>query len=354
MSYILLGPEEGDKNEWIKKKKAQILKEHPDAEIYTFFAGDDNGAAVNAVLAQSSLFSSYRLAIIKMFENRTKTDGIADAVISFLKSGQKDADLIIVTSEKSDAKIPEQIKKLIPKENRIFFWEMFENKKREWIVKAFRDEGFGISDDAIDEILFSVENNTQEMKNLVSSLTLYFRAAIPDKKSISAEDISEYAIKTRTEDGTTLFQAIAERDLEHAILIMKTISESDPMGLQKAFQTVGTRFRLLESFMGNIEKGMSVQDAASSATYLSPYPENFTQSGIRKKEIPVFSKAMSGYKVSDVRAIISYIGRMDTDMKSAGSDIAITLFSDVLYTIIAFRGRENKLSLTPPDLDIRI
>ena len=96
------------------------------------------------------------------------------------------------------------------------------------------------------------------------------------------------------------------------------------------------------------------EDAASSATYLSPYPENFTQSGIRKKEIPVFSKAMSGYEVSDVRAIISYIGRMDTDMKSAGSDIAITLFSDVLYTIIAFRGRENKLSLAPPDLDIRI
>ena len=207
MSYILLGPEEGDKNEWIKKKKAQVLKEHPDAEIYTFFAGDDNGAAVNAVLAQSSLFSSYRLAIIKMFENRTKTDGIADAVISFLKSGQKDADLIIVTSEKSDAKIPEQIKKLIPKENRIFFWEMFENKKREWIVKAFRDEGFGISDDAIDEILFSVENNTQEMKNLVSSLTLYFRAAIPDKKSISAEDISEYAIKTRTDSPRIIFVA---------------------------------------------------------------------------------------------------------------------------------------------------
>ena len=58
MSYILLGPEEGDKNEWIKKKKAQVLKEHPDAEIYTFFAGDDNGAAVNAVISQSSLFSS--------------------------------------------------------------------------------------------------------------------------------------------------------------------------------------------------------------------------------------------------------------------------------------------------------
>ena len=140
MSYILLGPEEGDKNEWIRKKKAQVAKEHPDAEICTFFAGDDNGAALTALLGQSSLFSSYRLAILKMFENRGRTDGLVDAIVSFLKSGQQDADLIIVTSEKSDARIPESIRKLIPKENRIFFWEMFENKKRDWIARAFRDE----------------------------------------------------------------------------------------------------------------------------------------------------------------------------------------------------------------------
>ena len=354
MSYILLGPEEGDKNEWIRKKKAQVAKEHPDAEICTFFAGDDNGAALTALLGQSSLFSSYRLAILKMFENRGRTDGLVDAIVSFLKSGQQDADLIIVTSEKSDARIPESIRKLIPKENRIFFWEMFENKKRDWIARAFKDEGFAISQDAIEEILFSVENNTQEMKNLVSSLTLYFRAAMPGKKDVTLADISEYAIRTRTEDGSTLFQAIAEGDLPHALQIMKTISETDSGGLQRAFAAVGTRFRLLESYISLVQGGESAQDAAAKASYLSPYPESFSQGGIRKKELPVFSRAMSVYSLEDVRAIIRYLGRMDTAMKGAGTEMEELVFSDIIYTMAVFRGREPKLDLMPPSVDIRI
>ena len=177
---------------------------------------------------------------------------------------------------------------------------------------------------------------------------------MPGKKDVTSADISEYAIRTRTEDGSTLFQAIAEGDLPHALQIMKTISETDSGGLQRAFAAVGTRFRLLESYISLVQGGESAQDAAAKASYLSPYPESFSQGGIRKKEIPVFSRAMSVYSLEDVRAIIRYLGRMDTAMKGAGTEMEELVFSDIIYTMAVFRGREPKLDLMPPSVDIRI
>ena len=38
------------------------------------------------------------------------------------------------------------------------FWEMFDNQKHDWIVNAFAKEGFVIRGDAVEEILFSVDN----------------------------------------------------------------------------------------------------------------------------------------------------------------------------------------------------
>ena len=33
MNYLLLGPEEGEKNEWLKREKEKVLREHPDAAV---------------------------------------------------------------------------------------------------------------------------------------------------------------------------------------------------------------------------------------------------------------------------------------------------------------------------------
>ena len=77
MDYLLLGPEEGEKNEWLADERKRVLAKFPDAEIHQFYVGDDTGEAVSSVLSQSSLFSSFRLVIVKQFENRSGKDGIA-------------------------------------------------------------------------------------------------------------------------------------------------------------------------------------------------------------------------------------------------------------------------------------
>lgn len=355
MNYLLLGPEEGEKNEWLRAEKARVLKAHPDAEVHLFYVGDDDGEAIGSVLSQSSLFSSFRYVVIRQYENRAGArDSVTAAITSYLSSGQEDAELVIVSSERSSTKIPKAVLDGIGKENIKMFWEMFESRKREWIVSAFRKEGFSIRPDAIEEILFSTENNTQDMKNLVSSLALYFHASSPGKAEISVDDIEAYAIKTRGEDGYTLFAAIAERDLEHAILIIRTISESDSYGTIRALNVLTSRFRLLESCLQMKRRGLSMDMISKDAEYLSPYPSSFKEKGIRKKEIPVMAKAMQNYSEEDARSIIQYLGRMDSEVKSAPSEMQMIALTSLIHTIILENGRESPINLLSSPLDMMI
>ena len=354
MNYLLLGPEEGEKNEWLRREKEKVLKEHPDAEIHSFYTGDDDGASVSAVMSQPSLFSSFRYAVIRQYEARSGKDSITDAIISFLKSGQNDAELVIVSAEKSEMKISKEILSRIPKENRLMFWEMFESRKREWIVKAFRDEGFSIDQEGIEEILFSTENNTADMKNLVTSLSLYFHASKPDKRTITADDIEQYAVKTRGEDGYTLFAAIAEGDLEHAILIMKTLEETDSYAAVRAFSIVTQRFRLLENCLIMKSQGTSIDTIAKEASYLSPYPAAFTQKGLKAREKTAFSKAMSVYSLEDASRIIGYLGKMDSTIKNTSADMHMLVFTDILYTIIRYKGKETGINAAGNGLEIML
>ena len=180
MNYILLGPEEGQKSDWLENEKKRVLKEHPDAEILQIYVGDDKGDDLDAALSQPSLFSSFRFVIIKQYENRSAKDTFDKAIMDFLSSGLTDAEFVIISSEKSQSRIRKEI---IGSKNVsvIMFWEMFDSQKKDWIKAAFQKEGFYIGAEAIDEVLFSVDNNTAEMRNLVSALSLYFHSSSDGK-----------------------------------------------------------------------------------------------------------------------------------------------------------------------------
>ena len=188
------------------------------------------------------------------------------------------------------------------------------------------------------------------MKKHVSSLSRYFRAEGTGKQQLTAEDIEQYAIKTRGEDGYTLFSALAERDTEHALLIMKTLLESDSYGAIRAIGVVTSRFRLLESALSMKRKGSGMDYIAANAEYLSPYPSSFSEKGIRKKDIPIMSKAMQSYSLEDAQRIILYLGKMDNEIKAASSEILPIVLSSVIYTISAEKGRESGIDLSLPDI----
>ena len=350
MNHILLGPEEGLKADWLEEEKKKVLKAHPDAEIHQIFVGDDKGEDLDSILSQSTLFSSFRFVIIKQYENRTAKDTFDKALTDFLASGQEDAEFVILSSEKSKSRISPKIAN-DKRVNIQIFWEMFENQKRDWIRAAFRKEGYTAGEDAINEILFSVDNNTAEMKNLVSSLSLFFHATDKDKKEIRAEDVEKYALQTRGEDGNTLFQAIADCDLEHAEAILSAIIAADSQAAVKAFSVLVSRFRMLESFEILRKRGMMEKEAFENADALSPYPSFFPTKGIKSRDQAVFRKAASAYPLPDTERIIKYLGRMDERIKNSAADWTGIIFSVLLSDIILRKGDETRIDLDSSPLE---
>ena len=351
MTYMLLGPEEGLKADWLEEERKRKLQEHPDAEVHQIFVGDDRGEDLEAVLMQPSLFSSFRLVIVKQYEGRTAKDGFEKAVIRFVEEGADDAELIILSSEKSKSRISQKLQKAPEsKVSIIFFWELFDNQKRGWIQNAFRREGFSITPDATEELLFSVDNSTSELRSIVSSLSLFFRAKGQEGREITADDIQQYASQTRGEDGNTLFRAIADSDLEHAEAIMASILSSDASAPVRAISVLASRFRMLESFERARKAGHHDERAFEEADCLSPYPSPYPTKGIRKSEWQLFRKAAAAYPLEDTERIILYLGKMDSSVKNAPSEWQPIILSTLVATIIHFKGRETGIAVNPSPL----
>lgn len=352
--FLLLGPEEGEKAEFIKREKDKIRSLYPDFEDYVFFGGDEDGGGLSSALSQSSLFSSYRFVVLKHYENVKKTDETYLALDDFGSNAQDDCTLIVTTTETSSANLPKALVSLAGKENTIVFWEMFDNEKRRWIREFSSKEGYRITEDAIDEILSSVDNNTQEMKNLVGSITNFLKIQKSENKTIDLETIEAYSVRTKGENGYSLFRAIGEGNLEKALLSVQSILLNDSRDMIPALSVLATSFRRLEACITMRNDRKSENEIFDSVTFVSPYssrPGSKRNVGVGGREKDLYRKAMKIYSLEDTGRIISLLGRYDTIIKSSSTDLLKLYAEKLVYSIIVGRGKETPLSLDPPKLE---
>lgn len=346
MIYLLIGPEEGEKLDWLEEEKRRLYQLYPDMECTTYFGGDEDGTKLSQTLSQSSLFASFRLVIFKHYENVKKTDAVARVMADFASDNQDDAELIVLSSETSTSSLPKEVVDKA-KNSTLKFWEMDENKKRMWIRNNARKEGFSITNDAIEEILYSVDNNTAEMKNLLSSLILFLRLNDKSASSITLDSIETYISRTRGENGFTLFKAIAERNLEQSLLIASSILLNDTREAIPAFTTVANQFRLLESCLEMQAKRIPEREIFKNATYVSTSSYSRNIPGVFFKYQDTFRCGMRNYTLEDVRNIILYMGEMDSEIKSASTEMMKLMFETVIYDIIANKGKKLDITLEP-------
>lgn len=345
--YILLGPEEGEKNNLIRKIKNGVLQSWPDAECYSFYASDDDETSFASAISQSSLFSSHRFIVLKGFDGIKKNGLIYKSTIEALKEKQSDLTLIIVSPESSYRDYDSVILNAAGKDNIHIFWELTEAEKRRWIITKVREENFNITNDAVDEILSTVENNTEEMKNTVLMITNFLRLQ-GKKTTIEREDIESYATASKGENGYTLFKATAECDFDKALRIVSSIILNNPNNLLGAITVVTNQFRRVEEALRMRENRMTEKMIAENLTAFSSYGNAKVRKGINFKETDLFRNAMKNYSLEDVGRIIPALGRADTTLKSASPETLLSYTEMLIYTIIINKGKENTLNLDPP------
>ncbi|MBQ1661696.1 MAG: hypothetical protein II054_04290, partial [Treponema sp.] len=138
--YLFTGPEAGEKNEAIENIRDAASKKNCSVDEYRYYASETRIQDVVAQLQNVSLFSP---ALFIVYKNAELIKGKSDLefLTQWAKGGAKNSPstLILVSDENS---IDKKVESLVPASHKKMFWEMFENRKEQWIQGFFKKNGF--------------------------------------------------------------------------------------------------------------------------------------------------------------------------------------------------------------------
>ena len=256
-AFIFLGPELGKKQDAVDA----VRKKCSGAEESVFYAGETPVSTIADNLRNISLFSPFRIVIVKNAELIKKKDDI-ELLVSCINNMEENTSLILLSDE---TRLISGLEDAVPKDRRQVFYEMFEREKTEWLRQFFSREGVNIDRDCIDAILELVENNTEALRRECSRL-IYF---LPKDRPVNQEDIEKWLSHNREESAFTLFSRIAAGDLSKALestavmLAAKESAQGLLAGLAWCFRKLGDYFALLET--GNANNSFELKKIGLSA-----------------------------------------------------------------------------------------
>lgn len=245
--WLYTGPEIGERNTAIDQLKATAAR-LGNLDIHIFYAADVRIGDVISCLQNGSLFADARFVILRNAEVIKKKDDI-DQISEWIaaSSAVKDSFLVLVSEETS---VDKKLENAVSKDHRRIFWEMFENRKEQWINDYFRKAGLSVESEAVDMILDLVENNTDALRVACSRFVLLY----PQGHRVSEQDVLNVLEHTREESPFTLFDTLIKGELAGSVEIARKLSlskDSSPIqiiaGLTWCFRRLADWHRLVKT-----------------------------------------------------------------------------------------------------------
>ena len=325
--YLFTGPELGEKKEAIEKIKATAKKNNGALDEYTYYAGDERIQDIVAQLQNVSLFDQVLFITVRNAE-QIKLKADIESILSWINGGAKErANTLILTSDENG--IERKIEAAVPASHKKIFWEMFENRKTQWLQDFFRKNGFVIAPDAIDQILEMVENNTEALKSECSRFFYCF-----DKgHMITAEDVDKILSHNREENAFTLFDAMADiskspvQRLESSLGILQKIKMASGDGITANLVAgLGYCFRMLRTWHTMHEKGAMPNDTQLKAA------------GFSKKNQEKYRSAARIWTSGATASILALLASSDMAVRENGNGLEETRLILMLHSIILKNG----------------
>jgi DNA polymerase-3 subunit delta len=313
--YLFLGPEFGEKQDAVDEIRRNLTAQFGvPAEETSFYAGETPVNDMVSALRNGSLFVDSRLFFIKNAEALKKKDDL-ELLASYMVSPRDDTVLILM----SDAVgLDKTLEKAAGGRKKIF-WELFENKKAEWVANFFRRENFRINDGGISAILELVENNTDSLRRECSRLMLFL-----DRDTVVGEaEVENWLAHTREESAFTLFSRIAEGDLTRSVEILHTLlaAKETPVAILAALASC---FRKVRDYAALTAAGVGDEGEYKKIGVGGAY------SRVRKD----YAAAGKRYGVSGAGACLSLTADFDMRIRSSGAGFEPILMDQYLYKII--------------------
>lgn len=318
--YLLLGPEEGERREFIRQLTKNLQKQFGEVELHRFYAFDASLADVLPLLRSGSLFGGHTLALMHNAEELKKKEE-ADAFAAYCKNPSETGTLIL-TSDRPG--IDKRLEKAVSRDQKRIFWEMFENQKQGWLINYARKRGVTLDPEAAELVLELVENNKLALAAEIDRLCLFF----PER--IGAEDVETYIYHAKEENVFTLFGSLAEADFQGSLEILEKLllsSEHHPV-------------QLVAGLLWQSQNLLAIKSGEAAHRALE---ELFTQLNIRsKRNQRIYATAAKRYSLEDCENIVLSLNDTDEQLRSTPSAMHPGVLRDLVYTIVVRKGRSHR------------
>ncbi len=257
--YLLLGPEEGEKDAWLRRLLERLTKESGGPpEVHRYYPFETDLSEVLAALANGSLFASFRVALFHNAEE-LKSKQAVELLAGYAARPSPDTALLLESPEVGGWKgVDKRIERLVPKENKVIFWELFESQKQGWVNNFFRARGVSVEPEAVDFLLDMVENNTRELQAICERLALFFGRGA----RVGYAEVERLLYHSKEENGFTLFDRLAARDLGDCLEVLSKILLSRDSDAVALLAVLASQVRKLHAFARLLEAHYTAEEAA--------------------------------------------------------------------------------------------
>ena len=317
-SYLLTGPELGEKKAYIDSIRTEIKKQYGDEiEEYTFYPYDSDMSEVIGAAESLGMFSSFKLIFINDAAELKKKD--VELFLQYLKKPAEDAVLIFTDS---GMKVDAKLKKAVAEEK--VFWELKEPQMRSYIQNYFRKLGTPIDSDAAAFIASNCDANTLSVKNECDKLALFFDS----KEPITLEAIEEMLFNGKDENVFTLYDQLLTGTPEKATEIAKNLMMSSDGAPIQLLGGLIWQLRRLLGVRSMMDQGVSVYEAC-------------VKNGVTTKRGQANHTAgAQRYSTDDLEKIMATCARYDELFRSVRTEMQETLFPVFLYEVMIKKGQK--------------
>ncbi|NQT59411.1 MAG: DNA polymerase III subunit delta [Bacteroidetes bacterium] len=332
-AYLLLGPETGQKSQHIKTIREECRSTYGETpEIHRFYPFETENGEILLALQNHSLFAAHRLVILSQADLLNAS--MVSILEAYLKKPSDSSTLILVSSTNRIAK---KLESQISGKARVVFWEMFENKKREWLVSYFKRQKLEITDDAIELILELVENNTYDLRVVCGQFSAFFLGQDEQESfEITEVEVEQFMYHSRKENVFSLFSFIAQGDLKRSLEVFRTLHRAGEAEPPSVFAGLLWQFRRFYSFVSLLNDGRT-EEAAFRNAYVMGKDAKITG----KKNQQIYREGAANYSMREIAQIIASIGEYDCAVRELGTGLKQIMMEKFLYECILKKGRKS-------------
>jgi DNA polymerase-3 subunit delta len=317
---LLLGPEIGEKNARVRAIRDALAKAHGELpEIERHYYPETRPAALVASMRTGSLFASSRLVI---YQDMKDINSKADAAIlaEYVSAPAEGVTLLLLSDE---TRVDRAIQDAVGASNVTVFWELFENRKEDWVRAFFKRSGLGITEEAVQAVLELVENNTEALKAECSRLALMLKPG----QELTETVVEEYLSHGRSEDVFSLFGRMAGSGLQEALETLEKILESKESAPVTLVAGLQWSFARLESILSMQAAGLSAEEAFGKLRINS------------KLQQRLYRQAAGRYPLEACRRILTRLCDQDAELRSTPQGSERLIMQTLVYEIMEKGGQ---------------